>query len=116
MKKEFTCIVCPVGCALTVYEDGNNIVVEGNGCRRGIDFGIMEYKRPMRMLTTTVKIEGGIHKRLPVISDGEIPKDLLTTCVRVLYGIVVKGPVKRGQIILENICDTNVNIIASRSM
>lgn len=76
MKKVITCIVCPVGCTLTVYEENHQIIVEGNQCKRGQEFGEKkEYIRPMRILTTTVKkIKGSLHKRLPVMSDGKYPK------------------------------------------
>ena len=33
--KQFTCIMCPVGCTLNVKKEGDKIVVSGNGCIRG---------------------------------------------------------------------------------
>lgn len=116
MKKVITCIVCPVGCTLTVYEENHQIIVEGNQCKRGQEFGEKEYIRPMRILTTTVKIEGSLHRRLPVMSDGEIPKDQLTQCVQALYKISVQAPIIRGDILVKDICHTGINIVASRSM
>jgi CxxC motif-containing protein len=30
LKKELTCIVCPIGCLLNIKEDNQNLVVTGN--------------------------------------------------------------------------------------
>lgn len=35
MKKEMICIMCPMGCRMTVYEKDGEIKVEGNTCPRG---------------------------------------------------------------------------------
>ena len=69
-KKEFVCIACPNSCKLTVWEEGGEIHVDGYACKRGIDHGKNEYTNPMRMLTTTVAIEGGHHRRLSVSGTG----------------------------------------------
>jgi CxxC motif-containing protein len=116
MKKEFTCIVCPMSCHLTVYKDGNDIVVEGNSCKRGKIFGENEFINPKRMLTTTVKITGSHLARLPVISNDEIPKSKIFECVNELYKITVEAPIKRGYIIMKDICGTGIDIVASRSI
>jgi CxxC motif-containing protein len=68
------------------------------------------------MLTSTVAVSGGILRRLPVIADGGIPKDKIWECLNVLYKIRVKAPVTIGGVIVENILNTGVNIVASRSM
>lgn len=116
MKKEFTCIVCPMSCSLTVYKEGENIIVEGNSCKRGKAFGENEFTNPKRMLTTTVKVTGSYLKRLPVISSDEISMNKIFVCVKELYKIALNAPVTRGQIVMENICDTGVDIIASRNI
>lgn len=116
VKKEYICIVCPNSCRLEVTDDNGRLSVEGAGCKLGIAHGEKEYTNPERMLTTTVSITGGTHRRLPVISAAELPKDKMEDCLNVLYSRTLKAPVARGQIIEQNICGTGVNIIASRSM
>jgi len=115
-KKHYVCIACPRSCRLTVWEEADGIHVDGATCKRGEAHGKNEYICPMRMLTTTVAIENGVHPRIAVVSSGEIPKDMLTQCLEQLYTITVAAPVKRGQIIAANICGTGVDIVASRSM
>lgn len=114
--KEIVCTVCPASCRLTVREENGAIVVEGYGCRRGLEHGINEYAHPMRVLTTTVAIHGGALPRLPVISRGEIPKAKLRECLAALYRVRVDAPVKCDDVIVENICGTGADIVASRSM
>ncbi|MEG0379037.1 MAG: DUF1667 domain-containing protein [Eubacterium sp.] len=116
IKKEYTCIVCPNSCSLEVTDNHGTMTVKGAGCKLGIIHGEKEYSNPERMLTTTVVIVGGTHKRLPVISADELPKDKIEACLSALYGCSVKAPVKSGQVIVENICGTGINIVASRSM
>ena len=114
-KKYFTCIVCPNSCRLEVWED-SEIHVSGHKCKRGIDYGVNEYKNPMRMLTTTVAVTNALLPRLPVISTNEVPKNKLKDCLDILYKLSVAAPVTCGQIVVQNICGTGVDIIASRSM
>jgi CxxC motif-containing protein len=116
MKKEFICIVCPNSCRLTVTETSGSITVAGNECSRGEKHGIHEYMNPTRMLTTTVAVTGGTLPRLPVISREEMPKALINKCLDVLYRMKLAAPLRCGDIIAKNICNTGVDVIASRSM
>lgn len=114
MMKELTCISCPIGCHLIV--DVDNLKVSGNKCKRGEVYGINEITNPVRTITTTVKIDGGSHKVLPVKTQSPIPKALNFKCIEVLNNITVKAPVKIGDIIVENLLDTGVNVVATREM
>jgi CxxC motif-containing protein len=116
MKKEFVCIVCPNSCRLTVTETGETLTVTGNECARGEKHGVHEYRSPTRMLTTTVAITGGTLPRLPVISREEVPKALLKKCLEVLYTMKLTAPLRCGDTVVKNICDTGVDVVASRSM
>lgn len=116
MTKEFVCIVCPNSCHLTVSDDSGEVVVTGNSCKRGKEHGINEFTRPMRMLTSTVAISGGLLPRLSVVSTDVVPKDLVEKCLQDIYRVSVKAPVKCGDVIIENIQNTGVNIVASKTM
>jgi len=114
--KEYTCIVCPRSCRITVEEKDGELVITGNTCKRGYEFAKNEYTDPKRMLTTTVKVTGGVLPRIPVISTQEVPKDRLEDCLKVLYGLELKAPVQYGEMICENILGTGVDIKASRTL
>lgn len=116
MAKEYVCIVCPNSCRLTVTEENGEIKVTGNTCKRGEEHGIAEYTHPMRMLTSTVAVTNGILPRLSVVSTDVIPKDQLGECLDEIYRVSVKAPVKCGDVIISNINNTGVDIVASKSM
>ena len=78
MKRELTCIVCPLGCKMEVGFDPDTKTVEyvkGNTCKRGEEYAKNECIRPVRVLTTTIAcIDGGV---VPVKTDKPIDKDKL---------------------------------------
>lgn len=117
--KDMICIVCPKGCKLIVIKDNTSqtgYVVEGNKCLRGVDYGIKEMTNPTRVLTTTVRISDAPLNRIPVRTSGDIPKNLIMDAMELINKVEVKAPVKAGQVIIKNILETGVDIIASRSM
>ena len=116
MNKECICIVCPNSCRLVISEAGGKLTVSGNECKRGEEHGIQEYRQPLRMLTTTVMISDGLLPRLPVISTAEIPRTKINECLALLYKTKTTAPLRRGDIIIKNICDTGLDVVASRSM
>lgn len=116
-EKELICVCCPMGCRLTVrMEDGHVLSVSGNSCPRGRAYGEQECIRPMRILTTTVRIHGGIHRVLPVMTEGEIPLDQMRRAMDEVRTLSAEAPVHAGQVIAENIAGTGVRLVASRSM
>jgi CxxC motif-containing protein len=119
MKKvEMICIVCPMSCRLVIDVDdaGAVLSVAGNSCNRGDVYARKELTNPTRMLTSTVKISGAIYDRLPVITSSDIPKGMMFEVMKALANVEVVAPVKANDIIVENVCDLGINIIASRSM
>jgi CxxC motif-containing protein len=118
-KKELICIVCPLGCKLKIMKDDasqGGYVVEGNTCFRGVDYGIKEMTSPTRVLTSTVHISDASVKRLPVKTAGPIPKPFLKQAMEIVNQVEVKAPITVGQVIINNVLDTGVDIVASRSM
>ena len=106
-----------MGCEMTVtIEDGKVVDVKGNTCPRGAKYAHDEVTAPKRMLTTTVRVEGGMLPLLPVVSETVLPKEKVLDCAAYLRGVTVKAPVKTGDVIVEDILGLGVNIIASRDM
>lgn len=113
MKKEMICTVCPRGCLLQVEGEGDTILsVQGNGCKRGLEYGSAEFAHPVRILTTTVKLEGVQNDLLPVRSSKPLPKEKMMDCMAVIRAAAVKAPVERYAVIIPNICGTGVDIVA----
>lgn len=115
--KVMNCIMCPMGCEMTVTtEQGKFISVVGNSCPRGAKYAETEITDPKRMLTTTVRIAGGVLPLLPVVSADVLPKGKVAECAAYLQNIKVTAPVKAGDVIVANILGLGVDIVASRGM
>lgn len=110
------CIVCPLGCRLTVTKEDGEYKIEGNKCPRGDKYAVKELTNPTRTITSTVKIKGGILNRLPVKTSDEIPKGMIKECMEEINNVEVTAPVKVGDVLIKNVLDTGVDIVASRSM
>lgn len=116
-KKELICIGCPLGCSLEVtIEDENNIKVSGNTCKKGEIYGVKECTNPTRIVTTTVKVIGGTEEMLPVKTENDIPKGMILEIIKLLKNISVPAPINVGDIIVENVLNTGVNIVAAKSV
>ena len=111
--KEFVCIECPKGCRLSIDE---NLNVTGNTCIRGKKYAINEVTCPKRIITSTVVVNSKIVSRLPVMTENDVPKDLMFDIVKELNNVRVEVPVKCRDVIIENVCGTGVNIIATRTL
>ena len=115
MKKvEMTCIRCPLGCALVAQiEDENTITVTGNTCPRGAEYARNELTNPLRTITSTVRIGGRKNQMLPVKTARDIPKGKMLACVQALKQVEVTLPVKIGDVVLKNVADTGVDVVAT---
>lgn len=111
--KQMTCIVCPVGCHISVDDD---LKVSGNRCPRGEKYGIDEMTHPKRMLTSTVKTILSSHPRLSVKSSTALPKGLIFDAIAALNGIIIDKSVKIGDVIISNIVNTGVDMVATSSI
>ncbi len=102
MNRELTCIVCPIGCQLSVeLEEGKVISVSGNTCPRGKSYAEAECIAPMRTLTSTVRCQGG--KLLPVKTDRPIPKEKLFAAMEQINQTHPLLPVCCGDVIIEDV-------------
>ena len=112
---ELICITCPKGCHLSVDEK-NDYAVTGNSCPRGVEYGKSELLHPVRVVTSTVRIQGAVIPRLPVKTDKPLPKEKIVDCMQLITGITAVSPVYVGQILAANILGTDVNIVAAKTL
>ena len=116
-EKNLICIGCPMGCPLTVkMEHGEVVSVTGNTCKRGEIYGRKEVTNPTRIVTSTVRVSGGSIDMVSVKTKEDIPKGKIFECVKALKGIEVPAPVHIGDVILENVADTGVDIVATKNV
>lgn len=115
--RELSCIVCPLGCGLKAEIENNMIKsVEGNRCNRGAAYAEAECLNPSRALTTTVRVEGGHIPMLPVKSAAPLPKGLLFDCMKAINAVTARAPIAIGDVIVENILNTGIDIVATRAV
>ncbi|MDB1875269.1 DUF1667 domain-containing protein [Collinsella aerofaciens] len=117
---QFNCTTCPFECLLTVEveRDADGAVVEmrsvaGNSRPRGDKFAHQELTCPMRVLTTTVAVSGGDEALLPVRTAEAIPLALHAQAMDLIRGLVVDAPVRMGDVVLEDLLHTGIDLIAS---
>jgi len=113
--KEVICIVCPKGCHVkTSYYDGK-WSFKYNECQRGPEYVKKELTNPTRVITSTVVIEDAIDRRLPIYTNGGVPKDMIFDVMKELSKIRVSAPIKMNDLIIENILDTGIDVLASKT-
>lgn len=118
MKKvNLICIGCPLGCPLEVEMEGAEVLtVTGQTCKNGEKYARKELTAPTRIVTSTVRVSGGTLAMVSVKTASDIPKGKIFACVRELQAIDIAAPVAIGDVILENVCDTGVSIIATKNV
>jgi CxxC motif-containing protein len=111
------CITCPKGCRLDVTREGATVLkVENCGCKRGEDYVKAELSDPRRMVATTVRIKGGIHPLMPVYTDKPFPKPRIRELLDALRTVELIAPVRTGEVVVEDMLGTGIDILASREM
>lgn len=116
-KRELVCIGCPLGCPLTVEIEGTEVVsVTGNTCKRGDVYARKEVTNPTRIVTSSVKVEGGVLAAVSVKTKEDIPKEKIFDCVTALKGVCVKAPVAIGDVVLTDVAGTGVDVIATKNV
>ena len=120
---QFNCTTCPSECLLPVEveRDADGHVAEvhsvtGNSCPRGDKFAHQELTCPTRVLTTTVAVSGGGETLLPVRTAEAIPLALHAQAMNLIRGLVVNAPIRMGDVVLENLLNTNIDLIASMNI
>lgn len=112
--KEFICIQCPRGCHLSI--DENTLEVTGNSCPRGASYAKNELTNPLRTITTTVKVEDGDIPYCSVRTKEPVPKKIMFDVIKELSKITLKAPVKVNDVVLANVLDTGVDVIATKNI
>jgi CxxC motif-containing protein len=126
--RNLTCIVCPIGCSLSVEEgepgsDGFPLLTTtGNRCPRGAVYAREEIRSPKRVVTATCAVVEDPEKprpgprRVPVKTTGPCPREKIDTLLKEIYKTRVRLPVKAGDTILPNWEGLGIDVVAARSL
>ena len=107
MEKTLTCIVCPLGCTLSVQLEGKRVLsVTGNTCPRGKEYAETECTAPKRTVTSTMVCSDG--SLVSVKTDKPIPKEQMALCMASINASVAQLPIAVGDVLLENVCGSRI--------
>lgn len=113
---EVTCIMCPRGCNIKVTtEDGEVKELKGNACEEGEEFAINEVKSPSRTVMSVVKCREGKMPTISVKTDKPVPKDKIQEVMDEISDVTVSCPIKIGDSIIENVAETDADVVATRT-
>ena len=132
---ELTCIVCPIGCSLSIEENtvagGSTLTITGNRCSRGAVYAQEEIRAPRRVVTATCEIassaEAGMPsinrppvldtapRRIPVKTSAPCPKEMIDELLADIHRLTLNLPVKAGDRPILNWKDTGIDVVVTRN-
>ena len=112
--KELICICCPLGCMMKIDED--TLEVTGYTCIRGKNYAINELTAPKRMVTSICKVLGGEINVVSCKTAEAIDKDKIFECLEEISKITLNAPVYEKDIIIKNVLNTGVDVIATKNV
>lgn len=110
MKRTLTCIICPRGCALTAEITADGVIVTGNACPKGQEYAVNECTNPVRTVTATVRVSNRYNTMASVKTVTPVAKDRMMEVMTVLRNTKIEAPVKIGDVILTNVCGSDIVI------
>ena len=115
--RNLTCIGCPLGCSLSVQIENEQVVsVSGNTCPRGDSYARKEVTNPTRIVTSTVRVAGANGGMVSCKTQEDIPKNMIFDVVNALKDVEVNPPVRIGDVLVENVAGTGVNVVATKNV
>jgi CxxC motif-containing protein len=97
-------------------EDGSVTAVTGNTCPKGDAYARKEVTNPTRIVTSTVRVSGGVSPMVNVKTAADIPKDKIFDCIAAIRDVTVPAPVRIGDVVAANVAGTGVDMIAAKSI
>ena len=117
MNKNIICIECPEGCVLSVDVENRKVLKVNSGkCPKGEKYATSEIENPLRVLTSTVLVEGMSLKMVPVRTDRPIPKGDILKAMEKIKKIRLNKPIHTGDVIVQDFLGTGANLIATREV
>lgn len=115
MRKDVTCIICPLGCKIRVAYSKDAIQrIEDYQCEKGKDYAVQEVFNPVRMLTTTMMVINGELPLVSVRTNRAVPKQKIFDIMDAIAAIKVDAPVAIGDVLVESVLGLDANIIATK--
>lgn len=117
MKKELTCIMCPVGCTIQVtVRDGTVTSMRGNACQQGAAYARQEMSEARRVVMSVVHCRGGDLPTVAVKTVEAVPKKAIPAVMQALADVMVEAPVEVGDVIVAGVAGLDIDVVATRSV
>ena len=116
MRRIIVCTMCPRGCPVSVEGDSQEGRIDNmscNVCENGRKFIENEFLYHVRVVTTTIKIGGNRSRMLPVHTSAPVPFQMMRSIIKAIKKQNVHAPIKKHQIIISNVLETGVDVVAS---
>lgn len=113
---ELICISCPQGCRLSAEYSGNDLIVSGNRCPRGERYARQELTDPRRVVTAVLRSESAEHPFIAVRTAAPVPRKMIPRLLNTLYRITLPADVKNGDIVLENVDNSEISVIVTENI
>jgi len=110
MKRNLICIICPRGCSLCADVQGEQVTVSGNACPKGQEYATRECTHPVRTVTATVRVANRYNTMASVKTVTPVAKEKMLDVMAVLRSTQVQAPVKIGDVILSDVCGSDIII------
>lgn len=114
-EQTITCIMCPLGCKIRVLQTGDTVEIKGAGCDNGREYALQEISEPSRIIMSVVPVRNSDIPTVTVKTNKSIPKEKIGRVMELISTVEVTAPIKVGDIILKNIDNMHVDIIATRN-
>ncbi len=111
---EMVCICCPMGCRLRVApKEGGGWTVTGNSCPRGAKYAVQEMEAPERVVTSTVRVQGGAAPLVAAKTARPVPKASIPACLEAIRALAVPAPIAIGRVLAPDLAGTGVALVAT---
>ena len=135
MIRELTCVTCPMGCSLSIESgEGDDLVITGNRCPRGVVYAREELLAPKRVVTATCRLRfpeatpseaglphaamafAGLPRRLPIKSTAAFPRERIPELLGLIAELEVPAPVHIGDLLAKDLLGTGIDLVATRTV
>ena len=100
-----------------VQSDGTTAkVITGQRCKEGIQYAQTEALDPRRMLTSSILVHDGEWPLVSIKTTKPVPKKKIFSLLKEIQTTTVKAPINRGDILIHNIANSNIDIIATKTI
>lgn len=117
MLKKLICIVCPNGCEITADLEEEKIrSLEGAGCPRGQEYVRQEMTDPLRTISSSVLLEGGVLPLASVRLSGLVPKNRIFDVMEEIKKVRMTAPVSVGQTVIADVLGLGSDVIVTKNV